>query len=98
MLKDDTSADLADWMKRPARPTMRHSKENEVEIQTVVAPSEIWLREDLEKVYALLFRYVGIGTRLALCSVAWLPTPEFVVLVPDPIGFAPWSDSCQGQE
>ena len=54
-------------------------RENEVEIQTGVAPSEIWLREDLEKVYALLFRYVGIGTRLALC----------IVLVPDPMGFAP---------
>ena len=52
------------------------------------APSEIWIREDLEKVYALLFRYVGIGTG---CNVDWLATQESVVLVPDPIVFAPWS-------
>ena len=63
------------------------------ESQTSVAPSETWLNEDLEKIYALLFRNVGR-----------LTTPEFVVLVPDPIGIAPWSvlldrgepcDSCQ---
>ena len=43
-------------------------------------------------------------TRLALCSECWLTTREFVALVSDPIGFAPWSvlldrgelcDSCQ---
>ena len=37
----------------------------------------------MEKVYALLFQYVGIGTRLALCSVDWLTTREFAVLVPE---------------
>ena len=51
----------------------------------------------------LLFVYVGNGTQLALCNVGWL-TCEFVVLVPDPLGIAPWSvlldrgelrDSCQ---
>ena len=61
-----------------------------MEIQTSVAPFEICLREDLEKVYALLFRYVGNDTRLALCNVDWLTMREFVILMPDPIVFAPW--------
>ena len=49
-----------------------------MEIQISVTPSELWLRDELEKVYALLFRYVGNDTRLALCSVGWLTTREFV--------------------
>ena len=53
----------------------------------------------------LLFRFVGKGFQLALCNVSWLATQESVVLVHDPIVFAPWSvfldrgepcDSCQG--
>ena len=44
------------------------------EIQKIVGPREIWFREDQEKDDALLFRYVGIGARLALCSVGWLTT------------------------
>ena len=59
-----------------------------MEIQTSVAPAEVWLREDLEKVHALLFRYVGEDKRLALCSVT---TQQFVILVLDPIVFLPWS-------
>ena len=56
------------------------------------------MRDDLENIYVLLFRFVGNGFQLAL----W--TRESVVLVPDPIFFAPWSvlldrgepcDSCQ---
>ena len=39
----------------------------------------------------LLFRFVGSGFRLALCNVGNLATRKFVVLVPDPIVFAPWS-------
>ena len=61
-----------------------------MEIQTGVAPSEIWLREDLEEVYAQLFRFLGYGFRLAMSNVGWLMTQKFVILVPDPIGFAPW--------
>ena len=38
----------------------------------------------------LLFRFLGNGFRLALCNVSLLATRESVVLVPDPIGFAPW--------
>ena len=62
------------------------------------------MRDDLENIYMLLFRFVGNGFQLALCSVRWLATRESVVLVPDPIVFAPWSvlldrgepcDSCQ---
>ena len=30
------------------------------EIQTSVAPSEIWLRDNLENIYALLFRFLGV--------------------------------------
>ena len=68
------------------------------EIQTSVAPSEIWLREDLEKAYALLLLHVRICTLLALCNVGWLTTREFVVLVPDPMGFAPWSVAGPGRQ
>ena len=62
------------------------------------------MRDGLENIYMLLFRFLGIGVRLVLCNVSWLPTRESVVLVPDPIGFAPWPvlfdrdepcDSCQ---
>ena len=40
-------------------------------------------------ILTVLFRYVGIGTRLALTSMGWWPVREFVILVPDPIAFAP---------
>ena len=62
------------------------------------------MRDGFENIYMLLFRFLGNGFRLALCSVSWLATRESVVLVPDPIGFAPWPvlfgrgepcDSCQ---
>ena len=49
------------------------------------------MRDDLESVVMLLFRFVGSGFRLALCNVGKLATWKFVVLVPDPIVFAPWS-------
>ena len=63
------------------------------------------MRDDPENIYMLLFRFVGKGFQLALCNVSWLATQESVVLVHDPIVFAPWSvfldrgehcDSCQG--
>ena len=72
--------------------------------QACVASSEIWLRDDLEEIYALLFRYFGYGFQLAMSNVGWFVTQKFVILVPDPIGFAPWSvlfgrgepcDSCE---
>ena len=97
-LKDDMSADLADPQKadgeaskasKANHATLVAAKENELKIQRDVASSEIWLREDLERVYAVLFRNVGIGTGLALCSVGWLTTREFVILVSDPIIFTP---------
>ena len=37
----------------------------------------------------VLFQYLGIGTRLALCSVNWLEAREFVILLPDSIIFEP---------
>ena len=37
----------------------------------------------------VLFRYVGNGTRLALTNMDWLNTQKAVILVPDPIAFAP---------
>ena len=40
-------------------------------------------------ILTVLFQYVGIGTRLALTSMGWLTVREFVILVPDPIAFAP---------
>ena len=36
-----------------------------MEIQTSVSPSETWLKDDLEEVYALLSRFFGYGFRLA---------------------------------
>ena len=62
------------------------------------------MREDLENIYALFFWFLGNGFQLALCNVGGLATWKFVVLVADPIVFAPWSvllergelgDSCQ---
>ena len=60
-----------------------------MEIPTSVVASELWLRDDLEEVYALLFRFLGFGFRLAMSNVGWLVTQKFVILVPDPIAFAP---------
>ena len=31
-----------------------------MEIQTRVAPAELWLRDDLENICALLFRFLGV--------------------------------------
>ena len=42
-----------------------------MEIQTRVAPAELWLRDNLEEVYALLFWFLGFGFRLALSNVGW---------------------------
>ena len=73
--------------------------------QACVAPSEIWFRDDLEEVYALLFGFLGYGFRLAMSNVDWHVTQKLVILVPDPIGFAPClvlldpgepRDSCAG--
>ena len=48
--------------------------------QACVAPAEI-----------LAQRRPGYGFRLAMSNVGWLVTQKFVILVPDTIGFAPWS-------
>ena len=61
-----------------------------MEVQTRVAPAELWLRGGLEEVYALLFLFLGFGFRLAMSNVGWHVTQKFVILVPDPIGFGPW--------
>ena len=58
-----------------------------MEIQTRVAPAELWLRDDLEEVYALLFWFLGFGFRLAMSNVGWHVTQKFVILVPDPVLF-----------
>ena len=50
-----------------------------------------WMRDDVENINVLLFRFVGKGFQLALCSVSWLTTRESVDLVPDPTTSAPWS-------
>ena len=60
-----------------------------MEKPTSVDASELWLRDDLEEVYALLFRFLGFGFRLAMSNVGWHVTQQFVILVPDPIAFAP---------
>ena len=49
------------------------------------------MRDDLENIYMLLFRFVESRFQLALCNVGWLATQESVVLVPHPIVFAPSS-------
>ena len=43
----------------------------------------------ITSILKVLFQYLGIGTRLALCSVIWMEAREFVILVPDPIIFEP---------
>ena len=37
------------------------------------------------------FRFLGYCFPLAMSNVGWLLTEKFVILVPDPIVFAPWS-------
>ena len=59
--------------------------------QAYIAQSELGDKDDLEEVRALLFRFLGYGFRLAMSTVGWLVTQKFVILVPDPIGFAPES-------
>ena len=49
--------------------------------------------DEIIGILKVLFRYVGIGTRLATCSVNWMEAREFAILVPDPIAFAPWRES-----
>ena len=61
-----------------------------MEIQTRVAPAELWLRDYLENIYALLFPFLGFGFQLAMSNAGWHVTQKFVILVPDPIAFAPW--------
>ena len=43
--------------------------------------------DEVISILRVLFRYVGIGTRLALTCMGWLTTREFVILLPDPIAF-----------
>ena len=45
--------------------------------------------DEIIGILKVLFGYVGIGTRLALTSTDWMNTQEAVILVPDPIAFAP---------
>ena len=45
--------------------------------------------DEIIGILKVLFRYVGIGTRLALCCENWLELWESVVLVPDPIVHEP---------
>ena len=61
------------------------------ENEEVATLTSLWLRDDLEEVYALLFRFLGYGFRLAMSNVGWLVTQKFVILVPDPTGLGPWS-------
>ena len=56
-----------------------------------MSPAEIWLRDDLGNIYMLLIRFLRNSFLLALCNFGWLTTQKFVILVPDPIVFAPWS-------
>ena len=46
--------------------------------------------DEIIGILKVLFRYLGIGTRLATCSVNWMAAREVAILVPDPIAFAPW--------
>ena len=40
-------------------------------------------------ILTVLFRFLGSGFRLAMCSVIWMEAREFAILVPDPIPLAP---------
>ena len=46
--------------------------------------------DEIIGILKVLFRYVGIGTPLAMCNIIWMEAREFAILVPDPIAFAPW--------
>ena len=49
----------------------------------------MWCKKELEKVSALLFRCLGNGTQLALCSVSWMNASICFVLVIDTNVFEP---------
>ena len=57
--------------------------------QKLLWPMDMWCKQDLETVYALLFQCLGKGTELALSSVSWVSARFWVVLVIDPIVFEP---------
>ena len=44
---------------------------------------------EINGILTVLFRFLGYGFRLAMCSVNWMEAREFAILVPDPIAFAP---------
>ena len=45
---------------------------------------------EINGILTVLFRFLGYGFRLAMCSVNWMEAREFAILVPYPIAFAPW--------
>ena len=45
--------------------------------------------DEIIGILKVLFQYVVIGTQLALTTMDWMNTREAVILVPDPIAFAP---------
>ena len=47
-----------------------------MEIQTRVAPAELWLRDDPENIFALLFQFLGFGFRLPMSNVGWHVTQK----------------------
>ena len=55
--------------------------------------------DEIIGILKVLFRYVGIGTRLAMCNVIWMDAREFAILVPDRSllrpGRASFCDICQ---
>ena len=58
--------------------------------EVLFSPGATLQSDEIIGILKVLFRYLGIGTRLATCSVNWMEAREFAILVPDPIAFAPW--------
>ena len=90
-LKEFYDADPADSHHAPESKERQKSRPDGLRSRLLLwRSSPQWMRDDLDNIYMLLFRFIGKGFQLALC-VGWLATQESVVLVPAPVVFAPWS-------
>ena len=81
-----TSVDVAVWLEC----TMNRVSDGDRSTSLSFLSCGALQSDEIIGILKVLFRYVGIGTRLAMCNVIWMEAREFAILVPDPIAFAPW--------
>ena len=82
---DSASVDVAVWLES----TMNRVSDGDRFTSLSFLSCGAVQSDEIISILKVLFRYVGIGTQLALTSIDWMNTREAVILVPDPIAFAP---------